>query len=66
MIEGLGSRGRVDLSLGRSVFLHCAFVKSRPSEILFRAFLKMIRIAAGALLRVFPNMLRFTGKTLQA
>ena len=47
MIEGLGSRGRVDLSLEEVFFLHCAFVKSRPSEILFRAFLKMIRIAAG-------------------
>ena len=46
MIEGLGSRGHIDLSLGRSVFLHYAFVKSRPSEILFRAFLKMIFIAA--------------------
>ena len=60
MIEGFGSRGRVDLSLGRSIFLHCAFCE----ESALRDFISCI--FKEDLLRIFPNMLRFTGKMLQA
>ena len=64
MIEELGLRGRVNVFMGRGIFIVLCEVLAFQD--LFFSFLRMFRIALEALLQIFPYMPRIMGKTLWA